>query len=189
MHKQAIKPMLRYLTALVLLIPLFAMTGARVTNVAHSRMVVETKSAFQAGDTLAFRFAGRVASRSPNPQHLVFDSDLTSLATGDKAGTFSWDLTCGQAIGFPCGVYDVINTFRLPRPDRPRLLSRRHPPHRRQHHRSHRRLHRPNGQGPHVRPPRRAGVPRLRNLRRLLADRTPPQGMSGFEVSDQSLDP
>ena len=114
MHKHAVKPMLRYLAALILVIPIAAMTGARVTNVVNARMVVETKSAFQAGDTLAFRFAARVASHSPNPQHLVFDSDLTSLATGDKAGTFSWDLTCGQAIGFPCGVYEVVNTFRLP---------------------------------------------------------------------------
>lgn len=75
--------------------------------------MVETKSAYHAGDTLAFR-SGRVASHSPNPQHLVFDGDLTSLATGDKVGTFTWDLTCGQAIGFPCGVYEVTNTFRLP---------------------------------------------------------------------------
>jgi hypothetical protein len=75
--------------------------------------VVETKSAYQAGDTLAFRFAGRVASRSPNPQHLVFDGDLTSLASGQKIGAFTWDLTCGQAVGVPCGVYEVTNTFRL----------------------------------------------------------------------------
>ena len=114
MRQRATKPMLRYFTAFILLMPMVALLGARVTDLGHARIVVETKSAFETGDTLAFRFAGRVASHSPNPQHLVFDGDLTSLATGDKAGTFSWDLTCGQAIGFPCGVYEVINTFRLP---------------------------------------------------------------------------
>lgn len=113
MHKQA-KPMLRYLAALILLVPVVASMGTRITDLGHARMVVETKSAFQHGDTLAFRFAGRVASRSPNPQRLVFEADLTSLATGDKAGSFTWDLTCGQVVGFPCGMYEVTNTFTLP---------------------------------------------------------------------------
>ena len=82
MRKQGTKPMLGYFTALILLLPIAASLGTRVSDLGHARMVVETKSAFQAGDTLAFRFAGRVASRSPNQQHLVFDGDLTSLATG-----------------------------------------------------------------------------------------------------------
>jgi hypothetical protein len=119
MRKQAMKPMLRYFTALILLMPIVASLGARVTDLGHARMVGETKSAFQAGDTLALRFAGRVASRSPNPQHLVFDGDLTSLATGDKAGSFTWDLTCAQIVGVPCGSYEVTNTFRFPDPSHP----------------------------------------------------------------------
>jgi len=114
MRKQAMKPMLRYFAALILLVPIAGSLGARVTDVGHARIVVETKSAFQAGDTLAFRFAGRVASRSPNPQHLLFDGDLTSLATGDKAGSFTWDLTCAQLVGVPCGSYEVTSTFRFP---------------------------------------------------------------------------
>jgi hypothetical protein len=113
MHRHARRLMLRYSAALILVVPVAAATGPRVAHVAHARMVSETKSAFETGDTLAFRFAGRIASHSPNPQHLVFDGDLISLATGDKAGSFSWDLTCGQIVGVPCGVYDVTNTFRL----------------------------------------------------------------------------
>jgi hypothetical protein len=101
------KPMLRYLTALILLMPIAALLGARVTDLGHARIVVETKSAFQAGDTQAFRFAGRVASRSPNPQHLIFAGDLTSLATGDKAGSFTWDDDLGAR-------NVVTSTFRFP---------------------------------------------------------------------------
>ena len=107
------RPLLRYVTVVLLLVPAAATVGARVGAIRDARPVVETKSAYQAGDTLAFRFAGRVASHSPNPQHLVFDGDLTSLASGEKVGGFTWDLTCGQAVGFPCGVYEVTNTFRL----------------------------------------------------------------------------
>lgn len=114
MRKQAIKPILHYLTALILLVPIAALLGTRVTDLGEARMVVETRSAYQQGDTLAFRFAGRVASRAPEPNHLVFDGDLTSLATGDTVGTFTWDLTCNQVVGFPCGVYEVVNTFRFP---------------------------------------------------------------------------
>jgi len=111
--RKALKRTLRYLTALIPLVLMTALLEVHVTHLGDVRMATETKSAFQVGDTLAFGFAGRVASHSPDAQHLVFDGDLTSLATGDKAGTFSWDLTCGQAVGFPCVVYEVTNTFRL----------------------------------------------------------------------------
>jgi hypothetical protein len=113
MHTHAPKPILRYLIAVMLLIPMAALAGSQAGDVTHARLVVETKSAFEAGDTLAFRFVGRVASHSRSPGHLVFDGDLTSLANGERAGSLTFDLTCGQIVGFPCGVYEVTSTFRL----------------------------------------------------------------------------
>ena len=107
------KLMLRYFAVLLLLVPIAASLTTRATDVGPARMVVETKSTFQTGDTMAFWFKGRVAGHSPNAHRMVFDGDLTSLATGDKAGTFTWDLTCYDAVGFPCWVYEVTNTFRL----------------------------------------------------------------------------
>ena len=114
MGKRAMKPLFGYLTVLALLIPMVVSARARVRDLGPARMVVETRSAFEQGDTMAFRFAGRVPVKSPEPNRLVAEGDLTSLATGEKVGIFTWDLTCAQVVGFPVGVFEVTNTFRLP---------------------------------------------------------------------------
>jgi hypothetical protein len=114
MRMQAIKPMLRYLTALILLMPIAAPLDARNTDLGRARIVVETKSVFQADDTMAFGFVGRVANRSPNPQHVIYDGDLTSLATGEKAGSLTWDHGfAGRGVSGLSGADEVTTTFRL----------------------------------------------------------------------------
>lgn len=114
MHELSRKTMLRSLTAIALLVPTAALLEARSTDLGPARLVVETKAAYQHGDTLAFRFVGRVPVQSPEPKRLVFQGDLTSLASGDKVGSFTWDLTCNQIIGAPCIRYEVTATFALP---------------------------------------------------------------------------
>lgn len=105
---------IRYLVALALLVPAAALFEARSTDLGPARLVAETTSAHQQGDTFAFRFAGRIPVRSPEPKRMVFEGDLTSLASGEKVGTLIWDLTCHQLIGAPCLRYDVSATFALP---------------------------------------------------------------------------
>jgi len=113
MRIQATKPIVRYLAAVTLLLPVAASAGSPVANLGSVRMVAETGSAFGQGNTLAVRFAGRMASQTPGPDRLVFTGPMTSLATGHEVGDFTWDLTCQGAAGFPCGVYEVTNTFRF----------------------------------------------------------------------------
>ena len=85
MRKRALKPMILYLTAPVLVMPIVALLRARITNLGQARVVVETKSAFEPRDTLAFRFVGRVPSRSPAPQRAV-DGHLTRPPVRMPAG-------------------------------------------------------------------------------------------------------
>lgn len=109
----AAAPLLRYLAALALLMPILGSLTDRAIEVGPTRMVAQTASAFGSGDTLAIRFAGRVPGQSAAHDRIVFDGDMTSLATGEVVGGFTWDLTCNQVVAFPCGVYEVVNTFRF----------------------------------------------------------------------------
>lgn len=105
---------LRHLIAPVLVLAVVTSLGPRVSDLGHVRLVADTKTAFEQGDTMAFRVAGRLPRESPEPSRSVFNGDLMSLATGDTVGSFTWDLTCHHAVGVPCIVYEVTNTFRLP---------------------------------------------------------------------------
>lgn len=114
MRRHVLKAMFGSLTALVLLIPIAATRESEVTDLGQARMAVETKSAFENGDTLAFRVAGRAPIKTPAPSRIAVDLDVRSLATGESVGTMTWDLTCLGAVPFPCGHYDLEATFRLP---------------------------------------------------------------------------
>jgi hypothetical protein len=115
MHKHAIKALIRYLTVLALLIPLVVARNGTAPELMGARQVVETRSALQTGDTLAFHVTGRMPIKQPAPNRLaVADLDVTSLVTGEKVGKLTWDLTCLGAVPYPCGNYDVVATFELP---------------------------------------------------------------------------
>ena len=113
MGRTGSKVLWRYLAAVTLLVPAFAAVAHSATDVGPTRLAAQTTTAFAASDTIAIRFAGRIPGKQPGPDRAVFEGDMTSLATGEPLGTFTWDLTCHGAVGIPCGVYEVTNTFRF----------------------------------------------------------------------------
>jgi hypothetical protein len=114
MRDLRMKPLFRYVAAVVVLTALTVSLEAQVGDVGPARMVADTSSAFQDGNTLAFHVAGRVPIKTPAPNRLAADVDVTSLTSGEVVGKMTWDLTCYGVVGVPCGHYDVVATFRLP---------------------------------------------------------------------------
>jgi hypothetical protein len=106
--------MRRVLGSLIVLTVLWMSTPGRPVDLGHARLAVETRSAFEQGDTIAVRFAGRFSNESTEPSHVAYSGELRSLATGEVVGTMTHDLTCAGAAGLPCPVVDVVNTFRFP---------------------------------------------------------------------------
>jgi hypothetical protein len=78
-----------------------------------ARLVVEATSAFEHGDTIAVRFAGRLANKSTDPKHLTWVGELHSLASGAVVGTLTHDITCLGAVGLPCLVFEAVDTFNF----------------------------------------------------------------------------
>ena len=64
------------------------------THLGPARLVVEATSAFEHGDTIALRFAGRLANNSADQTHLIWVGEVRSLASGDVVGTLTHDITC-----------------------------------------------------------------------------------------------
>jgi hypothetical protein len=84
------------------------------TDLGRARLVVETTSAFEHGDTIAVRFATRLANKSADPRHLAWTGELRSLASGAVVGTLTHDISCLGAVGLPCLVFESVDTFTFP---------------------------------------------------------------------------
>lgn len=65
-------------------------------------------------DFIALNPRGTARNTSTDPAHLVFTVDLFSLASGEKVGTLTDDITCSAAAAPPCLVFDIVTTYRLP---------------------------------------------------------------------------
>jgi hypothetical protein len=104
-------------SAAAILLAATLVSGAAPGPPAHlggARLVVEATSAFTQGDTMAVRFAGRLANQSTDPRHMTWIGELRSLASGEVVGTLAHDITCLGAVGLPCLVFEAVDTFSFP---------------------------------------------------------------------------
>jgi hypothetical protein len=85
-------------------------------DLGRARLVVETTSAFEHGDTIAVRFAARLANTSTDSKHLAWTGELRSLASGAVVGTLTHDITCLGAVALPCLALgtEAVDTFTFP---------------------------------------------------------------------------
>jgi hypothetical protein len=83
-------------------------------DLGRARLIVEATSAFEQGDTIAVRFAGRLANKSTDPRHLSWVGEFRSLASGAALGTLTHDITCFGAVGLPCLVFEAVDIFNFP---------------------------------------------------------------------------
>ena len=86
--------------------------GPRVA-LSPARLVSETSSAPEQGDTIGVHFAGRLSNQSTDPARFIFTGVMRSLDTGKVVGTMTNDLTCVGAVALPCPVLEATNTFRF----------------------------------------------------------------------------
>jgi hypothetical protein len=83
------------------------------TNARGVRLAAATKAADDQGETIAAHVAGRLANQSTDPSRWLFSGELRSLATQEKIGTMTHEMTCLGIVGLPCPVVDAVTTFQF----------------------------------------------------------------------------